>query len=84
LPAEGEGRNAIFAAKSGWSVSAFDISDEGKNKANRLAKANNVTIDYRVGLLESLNYNDEQFDVIGLIYAHFPADLKSFISQNSK
>jgi len=77
LPAEGEGRNAIYAAKSGWSVSAFDISDEGKNKANRLAKANNVTIDYRVGLLESLNYNDEQFDVIGLIYAHFPADLKS-------
>ncbi|MFN3445417.1 MAG: SAM-dependent methyltransferase, partial [Bacteroidia bacterium] len=26
LPAEGEGRNAIFAAKLGWQVHAFDFS----------------------------------------------------------
>jgi hypothetical protein len=26
FPAEGEGRNAVFAAKLGWTVSAFDIS----------------------------------------------------------
>jgi len=77
LPAEGEGRNAIFAAKKGWSVSAFDISAEGKNKAERLARTNSVTIDYRVGLLESLDYGEGQFDVIALIYAHFPADIKS-------
>lgn len=24
LPAEGEGRNAVFAAKTGWKVTAFD------------------------------------------------------------
>jgi len=77
LPAEGEGRNAIFAAKKGWSVSAFDISAEGKNKAERLARTNSVTIDYRVGLLESLDYGEGQFDVIALIYAHFPAGIKS-------
>src|SRR5215467_1120403 len=58
LPAEGEGRNAIFAAKLEWSVSAFDISSEGKIKADRLGKKNNVKIDYRVGVLESLNYVD--------------------------
>ena len=77
FPAEGEGRNAVFAAKLGWNVSAFDISAEGKNKALRLAKTNNVTIDYQVGELEKLNYNPEQFDAIALIYAHFPADIKS-------
>ena len=44
FPAEGEGRNAVFAAKLGWTVSAFDISVEGKKKASRLAEANNVTI----------------------------------------
>jgi len=32
FPAEGEGRNAVFAAKLGWTVSAFDISMEGKRK----------------------------------------------------
>ena len=77
FPAEGEGRNAVFAAKLGWKVSAFDISAHGKNKATRLAEANGVTIDYQVGELQSLNYNPGQFDAIALIYAHFPADIKS-------
>jgi SAM-dependent methyltransferase len=77
FPAEGEGRNAVFAAKLGWTVSAFDISNEGKNKAIRLAEANNVTIDYRVGELQELHYIPEQFDAIALIYAHFPANIKS-------
>ena len=77
FPAEGEGRNAVFAAKLGWTVSAFDISAEGKKKALLLAETNKVTIDYQVGELETLNYNAEQFDVIALIYAHFPADIKS-------
>ncbi|PIB34793.1 methyltransferase [Reichenbachiella sp. 5M10] len=77
LPAEGEGRNAVFAAKSGWKVSAFDISSEGKNKALQLARTHNVTIDYAIGELPKLNYSKEQFDAIALIYAHFPADLKS-------
>ena len=77
FPAEGEGRNAVFAAKLGWTVSAFDISTQGKNKAFQLAEANHVTIDYQVGELQALNYNIGQFDAIALIYAHFPADIKS-------
>ena len=77
FPAEGEGRNAVFAAKLGWTVSAFDISIEGKNKACRLAEANKVSIDYQVGELQALHYNPEQFDAIALIYAHFPSDIKS-------
>ena len=81
FPAEGEGRNAVFAAQLGWKVSAFDISAEGRNKALKLAEAKNVVIDYQVGELETLNYQAEQFDVIALIYAHFPATIKSSIHQ---
>jgi 2-polyprenyl-3-methyl-5-hydroxy-6-metoxy-1,4-benzoquinol methylase len=77
FPAEGEGRNAVFAARLGWTVSAFDISAAGKNKALRLAETNKVSIEYQVGELETLNYNSGQFDAIALIYAHFPADIKS-------
>src|ERR1700712_3474340 len=80
--AEGEGRNAVFAAKLGWTVSAFDISVEGRKKALKLAENNQVTIDYQIGELRKLNYSDEQFDVIALIYAHFPADLKSIYHAN--
>lgn len=79
FPAEGEGRNAVYAAKLGWTVVAFDISEEGKNKALKLAATNNVSIDYQVGELETLNYQAEQFDAIALIYAHFPAEIKSSI-----
>ena len=77
FPAEGEGRNAVFAAKIGWTVSAFDISIEGKNKALQLAATNKVSIDYQVGELQTLSYQNEQFDAIALIYAHFPANIKS-------
>jgi SAM-dependent methyltransferase len=79
FPAEGEGRNAIFAAKLGWKVTAFDISEEGRNKALRLAENNNVSIDYQVGELETLDFEENQFDAIALIYAHFPAMIKSEI-----
>jgi SAM-dependent methyltransferase len=78
FPAEGEGRNAVYAAKMGWNVLAFDISDEGKKKALQFATSNNVKIDYEVGELETLDYKKDQFDVIALIYAHFPADIKSY------
>ncbi|MBL0030994.1 MAG: class I SAM-dependent methyltransferase [Bacteroidetes bacterium] len=77
FPAEGEGRNAVFAATKGWDVYAFDISSVGKRKAEELAKKNNVKIKYEVGGLQSLNYKPESFDVIALIYAHFPAEIKS-------
>mgnify|MGYP003648642261 FL=1 len=77
LPAEGEGRNAVFAAKLGWAVFAFDQSNEGKKKALKLAEKNGVSIDYQVNDLAMVNYSKEEFDVIGLIYAHFPAKLKS-------
>lgn len=81
FPAEGEGRNAVFAAKLGWKVSAFDISEEGRNKALKLAEANNISIDYQVGELETLDFHEEQFDAVALIYAHFPAEIKSEVHQ---
>lgn len=77
LPAEGEGRNAIHCAKLNWHVSAFDISKNGKQKAEELAVKNNVTIDYFLGTFDEINYEKESFDCIALIFAHFPPQLKS-------
>jgi len=47
LPGEGEGRNAVFAAKAGWQVLGVDQSFEGKRKALQLAEKENVTITYQ-------------------------------------
>lgn len=76
LVGEGEGRNAVHAARQGWKVTAYDISMEGKKKAQQLAYKHNVKIDYRVGELHELGFEEEQFDVIALIYTHFPPEMR--------
>ncbi|PPK87652.1 methyltransferase family protein [Neolewinella xylanilytica] len=75
--AEGEGRNAVYAAQRGWSVSAFDISAAGRAKALQLATDRGVRIDYRVGDLPELGYAVGQFDAVALIYAHFPPSVRT-------
>jgi hypothetical protein len=70
LPAEGEGRNAVFALLSGWEVIAFDKSKIAKKKAERLAKANQVVLDYRTFGFENCKFEKESFTAIALIYAH--------------
>jgi protein-L-isoaspartate O-methyltransferase len=77
FPAEGEGRNAVYAAQLGWKVTAFDISEAGQRKALQLAEKKGVELDYVVGELPNLHYQPEQFDAIALIYAHFPPNIRS-------
>jgi SAM-dependent methyltransferase len=75
LPAEGEGRNAVYAASQGWEVKAFDISIKGKKKALQLAKMKAVNIIYEVSGVQQFR-SVEKFDVIGLCYAHFPVEIR--------
>jgi len=76
FPAEGEGRNAVYAASLGYDVSAFDISRVGRKKALKLAESAGVDIEYRLGTFEDMKYDDESFDCIVMIYAHFPLIVK--------
>lgn len=75
FPAEGEGRNAVYAAKTGLDVYAFDTSVEGKNKALKLAGEEQVNLNYQVGDLLDLELSNRTFDVIVLVYAHFPEEV---------
>ena len=77
FPAEGEGRNAVFAAKKGFDVTAFDISIEGRNKALQLAQKEHVEIKYEVGNLADLDIANQNYDVAAFIFAHFPPDILS-------
>lgn len=79
LPAEGEGRNAVFLATQGWETYAFDQSVEGGNKALRLAAQNDVEISYTVSNVENIRYLEKKFDALALIFAHFPgADRRTY------
>lgn len=68
--AEGEGRNAVYAAQLGWHVLAIDQSEVGKKKAINLAALKQVEIEYVVGDLELIDLSERKFDLIVLVYAH--------------
>jgi len=76
FPAEGEGRNAVFAATQGFEVDAFDQSEEGKKKAERLADKNSVTIIYNTVSADQINYENGSFDLLVMIFAHFPEKMR--------
>jgi len=73
FPGEGEGRNAVFAAKLGWKVTAFDPSSEGKKKALKLVKKNKVKIDYLLNNYDEVQFEPEEFDCVVLIFTHMPS-----------
>lgn len=75
--AEGEGRNAVYAATKGCAVSAFDQSIEGKRKADDLAKEVGVHIDYIVADALEVEYDKGAYDAVAFIYAHFPAEIRA-------
>ncbi len=81
LPAEGEGRNAVYAAVKGWGVTAFDFSEEGKKKAMALAQEYEVDIDYQLQNATDFKTN-EKFDVVALIFAHFSGDERKILFDN--
>lgn len=76
LPAEGEGRNAVYAAKLGWDVTCLDWSEEGKKKADKFAEESGVKIDYQVADLFSFEYGEEKYDAVGLAFVHLPQEMR--------
>jgi ubiquinone/menaquinone biosynthesis C-methylase UbiE len=77
LPGEGEGRNAVYAARQGIEVTAFDISDEGKKKALRLGELQNVNFKYEVGDFLEMDFTENWFDAAAIIHAHFTPNISS-------
>lgn len=82
LPGEGEGRNAIYAAKLGWKVHAFDFSPKAREKATKLAKNTGVEIGYDILDAENFTAGEARYDAIGVFFIHFlPAQRRSFHSE---
>ncbi len=73
---EGEGRNAVYAAKLGWNVDAVDFSDEGKRKAERLAEEYGVKINYSVNDFALVTLTANKYNVVGIFFIHLEEELK--------
>jgi 2-polyprenyl-3-methyl-5-hydroxy-6-metoxy-1,4-benzoquinol methylase len=79
---EGEGRNAVYLASLGHIVTAVDLSEEGKKKAELLAQEHKTNIDYNVCDLRDFNFGEKKWDVIISIFCHLPTDLRALIHKN--
>lgn len=73
---EGEGRNAVHAARLGHEVLAVDASAVGRDKALRLARARGVTLPYLVGDVSTVPWDDRPFDFAALIFVHLPPGMR--------
>jgi SAM-dependent methyltransferase len=76
FPAEGEGRNAVYAASLGWEAIAFDISTAGRLKAEMLAQRTGIRLEYHIESATDFNYGVNTFDAVALIYSHFTSEVK--------
>lgn len=76
FPADGEGRNGVYAATQGWDVQAFDLAEAGRKKAMALAEKHSTSIQYNVGEFSEFNFEPASFDLIVLIFAHFPSEVR--------
>ena len=80
LPAEGEGRNAIYAASKGWQVDAFDFSELAVKKALKLAAEKKIILHYEIMNIEDFRPG-KQYDTVALIYVHLPENIRKEFHQ---
>jgi hypothetical protein len=80
LPAEGEGRNALYAASKGWQVDAFDYSPVAREKALKQAIELGVHINYWTARAEDYKAT-KRYDAAALIYVHLPGAVRKRFHQ---
>lgn len=79
----GEGKDAVYMASKGYSVTAFDVAENGIKKTFRMAKENGVGINAYVDDINTFE-TDEQFDIVystGTIQYLFDENKKAFFDK---
>lgn len=60
----GIGRHTILFAQNGFNTSAFDLSEEAINTTKKWAEELNLKVDYKIGDMLNLPYENNSFDCI--------------------
>lgn len=74
---DGDGRNGVYLAARGHRVVTIDLSPVGVEKSRALAASRGVSIDARVGDLETFDMGERKWDAIVSIFCHVPAVLRA-------
>jgi peroxiredoxin len=75
----GQGRNSVWLATQGHSVTGIDLSDVGISHARRLASDVGVDVDFRVGDVVGEWQPDAEYDLILLSYLQLPPEMRKVI-----
>ena len=74
--AEGQGRNAVWLAAQGFSVTAVDQSSVGMARAKEFAAERGVALTTEVADLAHYDLGKEDWDNIISIFGHLPSELR--------
>ena len=81
IPGEGEGRQAVYAARLGWQVTAFDMSKLGQEHALQKAESLALPLHYHLSKAEDFSFGQETYDCAALIYFHLAPANRTSIHQ---
>jgi len=81
----GEGKDAVFLARNGYRVTAFDASESGLSKAKMLADRCGVQVDFFKADIKDFK-PEEQFDIVfsSGVFHYIPAELRANIIASLK
>jgi len=79
--AAGEGRNAIWMARRGWSVTAVDFSQVGLDKGRRLAGDAEIEGEVEWVCADATTWTGDGYDLCLLAYLQLPADQRRAASR---
>lgn len=81
----GEGKDAVFFAKNGYQVTAFDLSNDGIEKGKRLAEKCGTYVDFFQADLNDYRLS-ENFDIIfsSGVFDYMKPELRESIIDNQK
>ena len=79
VPGDGEGRNGVWLAEQGYTVTTIDYAQAGVDRANSFAERRGVTINALCADLSEWDWPPEEFDAVVSIFLHFPSTLRPVI-----
>jgi SAM-dependent methyltransferase len=80
---DGEGRNGVYLATLGHTVTSIDQSTEGLEKARRLAKDRSVSITTVEADLATWSFPERAFEAVVSIFCHLPESVRRRVHRES-
>lgn len=72
----GEGRNSVWLAQRGWTVTAVDFSSLGIERGRAGAEELGVDVDWVVADLAEWDPGDRQWDLVAHVYLHWDREAR--------